>query len=226
MRRLSLALMVLVFAAATPLARADALSWRFTPDGWKPEEWIRVKSPRFDHFGSWVQQSDHIQNEVPAGVSPDDLQSKRASETYTSMVFAKPFSGDLRITACLAFAYRMAPLVVLAPALGKDAAGRPEYREHFEICVFNEGVNVWRHTFADGKPSWKKAAFARFPLLPNTRYVLGVEIKGKQMSVTIDGHTFGYTDESLPGTAYVGVTGCEGVNRFYDLTVAPASAGR
>ncbi|MDD4442980.1 MAG: hypothetical protein WC328_06510 [Kiritimatiellia bacterium] len=192
----------------------------------KPEEWVLVKSPRFDHFGKWVQHGDCIQNEVPAGVSPDELQGKRAGDTYTSMVYAKPFTGDLRITASLAFTYRMVPLVVLAPALGKDAAGRPEYREHFEICVYNEGVNVWRHTFADGKPSWKKAAFARFPLLPNTRYALEVEIKGKQMSVTIDGRTFGYFDEALPKTTHVGITGCEGVNRFFDLTVTPASASR
>ena len=207
-------------------ARAEPLSSRFTPEGWNPAEWTLVKSPRFDHFGKWVQLGDCIQNEVPADVSPDDLQGKRASETYTSMVYAKPFTGDLRITAGLAFTYRMAPLVVLAPALGKDAAGRPEYREHFEICVFNEGVNVWHHTFAEGKPSWKKVAFARFPLQPNTRYALGVEIKGKQMSVTIDGHAFGYTDEALPKTAYVGITGCEGVNRFFDLTVTSASSGR
>ena len=205
--------------------RAESLSSRFTPDGWKPEEWILVKSPRFDHFGKWVQQADCIQNEVPAGVSPDDLQGKRAGETYTSMVYAKPFTGDLRITASLAFTYRMAPLVVLAPELGKDAAGRPEYREHFEICVFNEGVNVWHHTFAEGKPSWKKAAFARFTLLPNTRYALEVEIKGKQLSVTIDGHTFGYLDEALPKTTHVGITGCEGVNRFYDITVSQRKAG-
>jgi len=52
-------------------ARAESLSWRFTPDGWKPEEWFLIKSPRFDHFGKWVQQDDCIRNEVPAGVSPD-----------------------------------------------------------------------------------------------------------------------------------------------------------
>ena len=220
MTRFSVSLLMLGLLTVSQPAQAESLSWRFTPDGWKPEEWVLVKSPRFDHFGKWVQQDDCIRNEVPAGVSPDDLQGKRAGETYTSMVYAKPFTGDLRVTAELAFAHRMAPLVVLAPALGKDAAGRPEYREHFEICAYDEGVNVWHHTFADGKPSWTKAAFAKFPLKPDTRHTLAVEIKGRQMTVRIDGHAFGYTEAALPKTVYVGITGCEGVNAFYGLTVA------
>ena len=211
-------LMLGLLICAHPV-RAESLSWRFTPDGWKPDEWILVKSPRMEHFGKWVQKEDRIQNEVPAGVSPEDLQGKRANDTYTSMVYAKPFTGDLRMAVNLEFAYHMAPLIVLASELGKDAAGRPEYREHFEICIYNEGVNVWHHSFANGKPSYKKAAHAKFPLKPNTRYLLEVEIKGKLMSVKIDGHTFGYADESLPTKFYVGVTGCEGLNAFYDMTV-------
>lgn len=220
MTRFSVSLLMLGLLTVSQPARAEPLSWRFTPDGWKPEEWVLVKSPRFDHFGKWVQQEDGIRNEVPAGVAPDDLQGKRAGETYTSMVYAKPFTGDLRVMAELAFAHRMAPLVVLAPALGKDAAGRPEYREHFEICAYDEGVNVWHHTFADGKPSWTKAAFAKFPLKPDTRHTLAVEIKGRQIIVRIDGHAFGYTEAALPKTVYVGITGCEGVNTFYGMTVA------
>ena len=217
-------LMLGVLAGVWP-AMAGFLSWTFTPDGWKPDEWLLVKSPRWEHFGKWVQKEDHLENGVPAGVSPDDLQGNRAPETYTSMVYAKPFEGDLRMTVDMAFTYRMAPLIVLAPELGKDAAGRAEYREHFEICVYNEGVNVWHHFFANGKPSYKKAAFAKFPLAPDTRYALEVELKGKLMTVKIDGHTFGYTDESLPEKRYLGITGCEGLNRFYGMSVTQPLKG-
>lgn len=55
--------------------------------------------------------------------------------------------------------------------------------------------------------------------MPNTRYTLEVELKDKRMSVKIDGHMFGHADESLPTKVYVGVTGCEGLNYFYDMTV-------
>jgi len=220
MARSAIVLLAFCLLALARPVQAESLSWKFTPEGWRPDEWILVKSPRMEHFGTWVQKEDHVQNDVPAGVSPEDLQGKRAHDTYTSMVYAKPFTGDLHVAVNMAFTYRMAPLLVLAPELGKDAAGRPEYREHFEICVYNEGVNVWHHSFANGKPSYKKAAFVNFPLKPNTRYTLEVEIKGRLMSIKIDGHTFGYVEESLPSTLYVGVTGCEGLNAFYGMTVA------
>jgi len=219
MMRPALVLATLSALVLTQPVRAERLSWKFTPDGWRPDEWTFVKSPRMDHFGKWVQKEDHIQNEVPSDVSPEELQGKRSPDTYTSMVFAKPFAGDLHIAVNLAFAYRMAPLIVLAPELGRDAAGHPEYREHFEICVYNEGVNIWHHAFANGKPSYKKAAYARFPLAPNTRYLLEVELRDKLMSVKIDGHAFGYTDASLPTKFYIGITGCEGLNAFYDMAV-------
>lgn len=151
--------MIGLFVLANPVM-TKAVSFTFTPAGWKPEEWILVKSPRMEHVGKWVQKEYRIQNDVPAGIAPEDLQGKRANDTYTSMVYAKPFTGDLYVAVGLAFTYRMAPLIVVAPELGKDAVGRPEYREHFEICVFNEGVNVWHHTFVNGKPSYKKDAYA------------------------------------------------------------------
>jgi len=140
------------------------------------------------------------------------------------MVYATPFSGDVLVRATMAFAHRMAPIIVLAPTLGRDAAGRPEYREHFEICIYDQGVNIWHHDFADGKPFWTRDAYASFPLKARVRYTLEVAIKGKQMTVRIDGHEFGYMDASLPAEFHVGITGCEGINRFYDLTVVEPSA--
>jgi hypothetical protein len=216
LRRLLVGLGLLVWAQC---GMADPLAWKFTPDGWKPDEWVLVKSPRWAYFGQWVQKPDYIQNVVPADATPEEWQGKRAAETYTSMVYGKPFSGNARVTVSMDFTPRMAPLLVLAPELGRDANGRPEYREHFEICVYDQGVNCWHHVFKDGKPSWTKAAYAKFALKPETRYTLEVQIKGKQLMVRIDGHEFGYFEAALPAQYYLGITGCEGLNRFYDMTV-------
>jgi len=219
MLRHMMILMAVVVALVVQSARTEDLAWKFTPDGWKSEEWILVKSPRWAYFGQWVQKPDHIENEVPADAKPVEWQGKRAPETYTSMVNSKRFTGDIRVTATTWFTPEMAPIIVLAPELGKDRAGRAEYREHFEICIYNKGVNVWHHLYKDGKPSWKQAAYARFELKPETPYLLDVEIKGKRMIVRIDGHEFGYLDESLPAQYHVGVTGCEGLNHFYNMSI-------
>ena len=193
-------------------------SCSFAKGGWDAKEWILVKSPRWDHFGQWLQKEDHIQNETP-DVKEEDKLGKSAPDTYTSMVYGKKFSGNVVITTTGMFTFQMAPLVVIAPELGQDDKGRPEYREHFEIVFYDKGVNVWHHSYKDKKPSWVKAAYCAMDLKPNQKYTMSVKKKGKELSVTIDGKTFGYRDESLPEEFHVGVTGCEGDNRFYDFKI-------
>jgi hypothetical protein len=211
--------MVLCLAAWS----GDAYSCRFVAGQWQAADWTLVKSPRWDRLGEWVQEGDGIRNQTPAGATPADLLGKSAPETYSSMVVARPFEGNLTVRTAFMFEDEMAPLIVLAPELGQDAQKRPEYREHFEIVAFNEGINVWHHTWADGKPAYKKAAYWRFPLQPKTRYVLEVQVNhsgnGPMMVVRLDDREMGYLDASLPTKCYVGVTGCEGVNHFYDFAV-------
>jgi hypothetical protein len=191
----------------------------FTAGGWNRADWIPVKSPRSDHFGGWVQRDAYITNEVPTGATAEELQGKRAAECYSSMVYKEKITGNVTISSTMAFAHKMAPLIVLAPDLPENAAGQKEYAEHFEIVVFNEGVNVWHHFVKDGKPTYRKAAFASFPLEKDTSYTLEVKKTGKTLTVSVAGHTFGYIEEALPDNFHVGITGCEGVNRFCDFAV-------
>ena len=78
---------------------------------------------------------------------------------------------------------------------------------------------IWHHFAKGGKLTYRKAAFATFPLEKETKYTLEVKKTGKTLTVSVAGHTFGYFDDDLPDSSYVGITGCEGVNRFYDFTV-------
>lgn len=201
----------------------DSYSCRFVAGQWQAADWTLVKSPRWDRLGEWVQEADGVRNQTPDGATDAELLGKRAPEAYSSMVVARPFEGNLAVRTTLSFDDQMAPLIVLAPELGKDAKGRPEYREHFEIVVYNKGVNVWHHTWADGKPAWKKAAYWVFELKPRTRAVLEVQVnhssRGPMLVVKVDNREMGYLDTALPTRCYVGITGCEGVNRFYDFSV-------
>jgi hypothetical protein len=212
-----------VLAVWATVQAADSYARRFSQGGWREADWILVKSPRWDRLGEWVQEPDAIRNQTPEGATDAELLGKHAPETYTSMVLAKAFEGNLTVRTTLAFEDQMAPLIVLAPELGKDATGRPEYREHFEIVAYDKGINVWHHTWADGKPAWKKAAYWRFDLAPKTRHALEVQVnhssRGPMMVITLDNHEMGYLDPALPTRCHVGITGCEGVNRFYDFSV-------
>jgi len=201
-------------------AAADSIfACVFTPGHWDRADWIQFKFPQGDHFGDWVQQDKCIANQVPKHATPEELQGKLAAETYSSMVYKEKVLGNVTIASTMAFAHQMAPLILLTLALAENAKGQQECSERFEIVIFNEGVNVWRHFLKEGKLTYRKAAFASFRLEKDTPYRLEVKKTGKTLTVSVAGHTFGYTDDALPDACYVGVTGCEGLNRFYNFSI-------
>jgi hypothetical protein len=225
MKRLLIAFVAVVSVA---LFARETRRVEFGRGKWDSSQWILVKSPRWSHFGGWVQKDGHIENEVPAGVDAQTLQGKRAAETYTSMVWKEPVSGNVVVKAKMSYAYQMAPLLVIAPELGKSAEGIPEYREHWEVVLYEKGLNVWHHEYKDGKPFWHLAARAGGAFEKDKVYELTVTIafsaKGSRapciITVAANGIEFSYRELNLkPGRYYVGVTACEGVNRFYDFTI-------
>ena len=211
--------LILIALTGCAICGDTVVSARFDKAGWNPADFILVKSPRWEHVGTWVQEDTCIRNAVPPNVTERELQGKRAAETYTSMVYRERIRGDFTVKASVAFAHRMAPLIVLAPELGTSRTGKHEYREHYEIVLFDKGVNVWHHFYNENKPSWKKVIFVQFALQKNTSYVLTVQRKGKSLNINVDGHDFDVLLDASPEDVYVGITGCEGVNWFYNFEI-------
>ena len=144
-------------------------------------------------------------------------------DCYASLVWKTPVEGPVEISSTMRFDVRMAPLLVIAPELADAPGGLKEFREHWEVVLYDQGVNVWHHEFKDGRPSWYLAAYLDAPFAPGTRHTLTVRIAPRRQrtlfTVSCGGKEFGYFEPSLPGRFYIGVTGCEGPCRFYDLKV-------
>jgi hypothetical protein len=207
-------------ADAADVPTAPIYACTFAVGNWKQADWLRIKYPQGEHLGGWVQGDGYIANTVPSKANSEELQGKYAAETYSCMVYKEQIRGDVSVASTMSFAYKMAPLIVLTPALSDDAKGRKQCSERFEVVIFDEGVNIWRHFFQDGKLAYRKAAFANFRLEKDRKYQLKVTKTGKTLTVSVAGHTFGYIDDALPEAFFVGITGCEGLNRFYDFTVS------
>jgi len=237
-------LTVLIACLAT-LALAVEFNCKFVEGGWSADDWKLVKSPRFPQRGAWVQEADHIRNRVPEGYAPKDiaamddnakvaarklLQGKLNPETYCAMVMKNPVTGNLEFSATMAFDYLMAPELVIANEIGAAEDGYPEFREHWEIVLFNEGVNVWHHEIRDGKPFWRKASFVRVPFEANKPYKVTATLRftAKYPELTIvcadpaapdvPLAKFGCMLPTLSKTFSAGVIACEGINMFYDFS--------
>ena len=177
----------------------------FQQGKWISSEWMFVKRRDMAGRSEWLQKANCIENDGH----------------HTSMVYKKKFSGDVTISMTTAFANRMAPALVIVTKLG-DADGATVFDEHVEITMWDEGVNIWRLHTVNGKSLWELTAFSKFKLSQNTPYKLEVTKKRKELTIKVDGHAFGYIENSLPDDYYVGITGCEGVNRFYDVAIRTA----
>lgn len=195
----------------------------FSKGKWNPAEWMEVKSTRWDYVHGFEQLSDHIVN-VTGPWSDEELYEKHVTEVYSSMLLKEKFSGKTRFSCTMSFDHLMAPLMVIAPDVGMSQDGKhPEFRRHHEIVLYNEGINVWRYTWDGKKTDWVLAAFLRSPFEAKRRYELSVTVENykrtRRMTIECDGRVFGFSDDTLELDNYVGITGCEGRNRFYDFTI-------
>lgn len=218
LRRLSIFLCLSLICAF-----AAEYSCSFVEGGWDMKDWHFVRSGRWPYEGHWVQKENCIQNVVPEGVGPVELQGKRAGETYTSMVLAKPVNGSATIRATMSFEYKMAPLIVLAGPLKENGEAYPEYQEHWEIVLYNEGINVWHHEVRDGKPYWRKAAYVQAKFEAGKQYEMTAKVqftaKVPMLEVKCGDCVFGCMLPTLPKNYYAGITACEGVNAFYNFKI-------
>jgi len=195
----------------------------FARGKWDRSLWFDVKSARRNYLKKMVQLDDHIMNAVPPDLTDEVIFSKYVDSVYSCIMLRKKYGMPSEITCTMSFDHRMAPLIVLAKDVGRSAKGEPEQRDHYEIILFDEGINVWHHVYNQGKPKYRQAAFLKTKFLPRRKYKLRVRVtrdrKGKYMQIECGGHTFGFMDEALPETFYVGIIGCEGRNRFYDFGI-------
>lgn len=245
------ALAVLAFGAF-----AGELKCKFVEGGWNPDDWLNVKSPRWDYVGGFVQEKGYIRNLIPdvsdmvtakkkserIKQTQEILQGKKAPETFASMVLKNQVNGNAKISATMDFDYRMAPEIILSAPLGANKDGVAEYCEYWEIVLFDEGINVWHHELKNGKPFWRKAAFLNMEgkkdkngnipngkmFKKNKKYTMDVEIiftsKCPQVTVSCEGYKVGCMLPTFPKEYYVGITACEGINKFYDFKLVTPDA--
>ena len=132
----------------------------FEPGAWSSNDWILVKSPRWNYMHGFVQKEDGIENECPA-ISGEEVYKKHCYGVYAAMVLKDRVEAGQTVSSVMSFDWRMAPLIVLAEKLGKGETGEPTFGEHWEIVLYDEGLNVWHHSIRDGKPFWYKACIDR-----------------------------------------------------------------
>lgn len=99
--------------------------------------------------------------------------------------------------------------------------GAIRYGACFEVVLWQNGVNVWRHYMNadDHHCYWHKRLGLTLPVAEGDIHELEVEILRNYICFTVDGAGIKLRTEDLPERFHLGVTACEGVVRLYDLHI-------
>ena len=199
----------------------------FARGKWDPGDFELAKSWRWDYLGAFDQRDDAIVNRCP-DLPGDVIYRQYHSAVYAALMHKVRMPLGVTVSSSMMFDHRMAPIVVIAPELGRDALGRCEFRDHWEVCLYDKGINLWYHYFEGGRQKWHKAAAILLPpesyYKPNVAHDLQVKVwrnaKGiKEFVITCGGFQFQHADERIPESFRAGIIACEGRNFFYDFKV-------
>ena len=186
----------------------------FGNENWK-EELIQAYSFRFTETPDFTQAEDHI----TTAVNP----SHREGYDNISLLSPETYSVGVKAKLCCAFEGVGCPEIILVEKPEACDDGAVRYGACFEIVLWKNGVNVWRHYMdeADHRCWWHKRLGLTMPVTENEIHELEVEVIENYIVFSVDGISVRVRTEDIPEKFYVGLTACEGIARVYSLEIHP-----
>ena len=126
-------------------------------------------------------------------------------------------------TECL-FEKFGAPIIVFTDDLRVDENGHSIYDKHFEVVAYEDGINIWHIVPCPEKVEYPVdptlLASKKFSIDANSLIQMKVVIEKDCIKAWVNGEYLEVPVDDLPqDTFWVGITACEGINRFYNLIV-------
>jgi hypothetical protein len=207
-----------VLAAEKPAAYSYFTT--FEEGKWDKSAWIELGTPYSKTHGEWVQNKDNVSNVLPKGAaSIKDVLWAREYEVYTSMYYNHKLTGDSEVYSTMSWDDAQAPLIFITEEPEKQKEGLALPHKYYEVVLYYKGINVWQHTYINGKQDNKKVAWCEFKSEPLTKYKLEISITKQNLFIKVGDRNLGCAVPDLSKEYYVGITACEGINRFYDFGV-------
>ena len=184
----------------------------FAENAWKNSGLVYAYTRRFPQTPVFTQAAEHVENRAdpdgPGGYENISLLTERKYRSGTT------------VTAALEFTGLGAPIIMFSETMERAGKGDLRFDDYFEVVLYKNGINVWRLKPKDGSVVWHKLVGVEFPVAENERHNLSVQINEKTLVIDADGHRITLWSEELPEEFHVGIDACEGINRFYNLTIA------
>ena len=179
---------------------------------WREDDFNYVYSPRFKEYKSFTQEDEYIRN----------AESPLIDYEYVSIIEKKKRTSGVTVKTRTCFSKYGAPIIVIAdePTL---VDGHLNYNLHFELVGWEEGTNVWRlepNPGCEERPmNFTKVGCSKHPIGPYEEFEMTLKVIGKTIICKVGGVETVVEDENIPDEFYVGITACEGINKFWYLEI-------
>ena len=188
-------------------------TYEFKKNTWNNDDFMYVYSPICKDFKEFIQEDNCISNSFNEKINDYD---------YISMVTKQKYPKGTRISTRCSFDKFGAPLIVLTDSID-NIKSRNIYNFHFEFVAYEDGFNVWQIIPFPQRPERPidptKICRTLFKIEDKSIIDLSVEVTEKSFIVTVNGIGSEIWNDKIPENFHVGITACEGINKFYDLTI-------
>lgn len=176
------------------------------------EKFLYVSSPASKSQNKFFQKEEAIVNSYNEEIEDYD---------YISIITKERYGVGTRIKVICSFDSFGAPLIVFTDDYREKEDGNYEYGLHFEVVAYENGCNVWHIIPGKGENPIEvtKVNAIEFPVEEKSRIELEVTIGEKALHIRMNDKSFTAIHEELPPMMHVGITACEGVNRFYEMEI-------
>ncbi len=183
----------------------------FAKGKWQEADLTRAYSFRFTETPKQHQGSDHIYTDV----NPEH----REGFDNISFLTKEKYTAGVRAELHCAFEALGCPEIIIVPADETCSDGAVRYGACFEVVLWKNGINVWRHYREEGKCFWHRRLGISKDVAENEIHSLAVEVKPAELLITLDGNETVLHVDDLPQEFHMGLTMCEGIARAYDFEV-------
>ena len=184
----------------------------FSNEKWK-NELMQAYTFRYKETPDFKQEQDHITTAL-------NYQHPEGFDNI-SLLVPKACTAGVKATLRCAFDDLGCPEIILVKKPEECSDGAVRYGECFEIVLWKNGVNIWRHYMeeANHRCYWHKRLGLEVPMAEKEIHELSVEVRKDDIVFSVDGISCELRTADLFDEFYIGVTACEGIVRLYDLKI-------
>lgn len=171
-----------------------------------------VYSPACKEYKIFQREPDCFVNERSKTLNDYD---------YVSLLSKRRYEKGVKAVTHCSFEKMGAPLIVFSDDVSLKN-GRKMYGVHFEVVAYEEGCNIW-YIYPDetarlGRTSVLIAS-SKFKIENGSRIEISVEVRNKKIIACVNEMNLEVEHPEIPESCRIGITACEGINRFYDFEV-------